>query len=1245
MMRGQPLTETLRETLALFDVAGAPLATSEVAERVGLGRRSTYERLERLVEHGRLETKKVGASGRVWWRPAPATAGGGSAGDWPAVVSSIAADVLDRTGVGVVVRDSGDHVVWVNDAAERYFGFDHDSALGTSYRTLVEEVIAPTVEDGGAFAERALAPDDTGERSEWQVTAADGREARRVEHHSEPVETGVVAGGRVDLYEDVTERARLRRAHERRERQFDSLVTAVEEYAIFKLDATGRVRTWNAGAERIKGYDAAEILGEHVGTFYTPEDRAAGVPEANLAAAAEAGAVEDEGWRLHADGSRFWANVTITAIRDDDGTLEGYAKITRDMTERREREEALRRERDLTARLFETAPVRLAVFDADGSLDRMNAESREMLGVSEDSTFSPADKAFYDADGGPLPAADHPVNIVLETGEPATDRLVGHDTPDGERRWVRLSATPLTDESGALERVIVVGEDITELKLTMRELERQRDELDHELREVFGRIDDAFFAVDEEWRFVHANEQATALLDQSVGELLGRSLWEAFPEAVDTAFQEQYERAVSTQESVTFEEYYPPLSTWFEVSAYPSESGLSVYFRDVTERREREQELEQYELAIETIGDGVYVIDEAREFVLVNEAYCELTGYDRDELLGAHVSTVAGESALDSGDRLREELRSDEESVATLATELTTADGGTVPVEARFALLDPGRAGSGSVGVVRDVTERRERERELRRYEGIVEAVEDGIYTVAEDGEFTFVNDAYGDLVGVPAAELVGRTVESLVEADILDASVIERAREIDAEIRVGERETGSIETSVVRPDGTTIRTEARFNTLATATGPERVGVVRDITDHVERQRELERQREQLAALNSLNEVVRGVTAAVIDQSSREEIEATVCEYLVDSESYVLAWVGEVDAPSETVAVRTEAGIEGYLDETVISVDPDDERSGGATGRAFLTGEMQATTAVGSDPSYDPWRDHVEQYGFQSSAAIPISHEGTMYGTLNVYAARPNAFAGQEGAVIEQLGDIVGHAIAATERKQALMSDEMVELHFLVPDVSEAFGVDSQPSGAARLRHSISLGDDEFIVYGSVTDDSVDYLRSLVDRVPHWERLTVQDGTGAEQPFELLLSAPPAFSTIASVGGSVEAAVIEDDDYRMTVHIPTSVDVRQVVERLESAYPTVQLRKRQQITRRRDASDRMQRELLADLTDRQRTVLETAYHAGFFEWPRAASGEQVASSLDIAAATFHSHMRKAQRKVFARVFTPGETAT
>ena len=145
---------------------------------------------------------------------------------------------------------------------------------------------------------------------------------------------------------DLTERKLAEEALRQSEQQFRLLIQSVTDYAIYMLTPDGRVSSWNAGAERIKGYLPEEIIGEHFSRFYTEEDRQAGVPQTALETAAREGRFEKEGWRVRKDGSQFMASIVIDAIRAPDGKILGFAKITRDITERREAERALQEARE-----------------------------------------------------------------------------------------------------------------------------------------------------------------------------------------------------------------------------------------------------------------------------------------------------------------------------------------------------------------------------------------------------------------------------------------------------------------------------------------------------------------------------------------------------------------------------------------------------------------------------------------------------------------------------------------------------------------------------------------------------------------------------------------------------------------------------------------------------------------------------------------------------------------------------------
>ncbi|AGB37153.1 bacterio-opsin activator domain-containing protein [Natronococcus occultus] len=625
------------------------------------------------------------------------------------------------------------------------------------------------------------------------------------------------------------------------------------------------------------------------------------------------------------------------------------------------------------------------------------------------------------------------------------------------------------------------------------------------------RISDGFFAVDDEWRLSYYNDVAAEMIDEDVADPLGARLWDVAPGLVDTPFETTYRTAMKRQKPNSVEAYFPPLEGWYRDIVHPSKSGLSVYFTDITERKIRERTLERYERIVETVDDGIYVLDGDGRFAFVNDTFASMTGYDRDELLGARATLVFDERSRTP----RSELDAGSRRVAVTEESLYGADGESVPVESRLDRLE---LANGEAG---------------------------------------------------------------------------------------------------------------------------RVGVVRDVTDRVEDERELERQREQLAAVTSLGEVANGIVHAIIGQPTREDVETTVCEHLADSESYLFAWIGDVGAATRTVNVRAEAGVEGYLDDVTISVDPDDERSWGPTGRALRRGEVQTMQRLGDEPRYDPWRDRARDYGVRSSAAIPITHEGALYGVLNVYAERPNAFEGPEGHRITQLGDIIGHAIAATERKRALLGDDLVELEFWIRDVGSAFDVPTETAGTITFDHTIPIGDGELLVYGTATPDAIETVRGLAGALPGPTDITLHT-EATPTGFELRVTDPPILSAVASRNGYVDDAVIEDGDYRVTIHLAPSVDVQRVVETVESASPDAELRCHRQIIRPADDPRPIQRRLAADLTDRQHAVLSAAYYAGFFEWPRETSGTELAESLDIAPPTLHQHLRTAELKVLESLFSAPE---
>ena len=163
------------------------------------------------------------------------------------------------------------------------------------------------------------------------------------------------------------------------EQRFQLLINAVTDYAIYMLEPTGHIVTWNSGARRFKGYEAEEIIGRHFSAFFTDEDRAAELPARILRTAAEEGRFESEGWRVRKDGTRFWAQVVVDPIHADDGALIGFAKVTRDVTERREAERSLYESEQRFRMLVQgVRDYAIYMLDPDGTVSNWNAGAESL---------------------------------------------------------------------------------------------------------------------------------------------------------------------------------------------------------------------------------------------------------------------------------------------------------------------------------------------------------------------------------------------------------------------------------------------------------------------------------------------------------------------------------------------------------------------------------------------------------------------------------------------------------------------------------------------------------------------------------------------------------------------------------------------------------------------------------------------------------------------------------------------------
>ncbi|MGA8598814.1 MAG: PAS domain S-box protein [Bryobacteraceae bacterium] len=377
------------------------------------------------------------------------------------------------------------------------------------------------------------------------------------------------------------------------EDRFQRLVESVEDCAIFMLDPDGRIIAWNVGAERLEGYRDDEILGRHCSLFYPQEEIDRGQPEADLRTAANEGRHEAEGWRLRKGGSRFWASVITKPIRDQHGTLAGFSKVVRDLTERKRSEEVLR----LQVGVLQYMPAMAWTLTPEGRCDFVNRQWLEYTGQTPEFVYS-SPEAWMEA----LHPEDRAAALTcfwdgIRSGQAFTMETRFRRACDGLYRWHLSRGVPLRDESGQVVKFVGTSTDIEELK----QAEGERRKADERIHLIVDSALDAVVAMDADGIITDWNKQAEEIFGWTRSEAMGRRISETI---IPTQYRVSHERGLRH----FFKTGQGPLlnrrieitalrrdGTEFpvELTVTPLKSGdswtFSSFIRDISERKQAEE--------------------------------------------------------------------------------------------------------------------------------------------------------------------------------------------------------------------------------------------------------------------------------------------------------------------------------------------------------------------------------------------------------------------------------------------------------------------------------------------------------------------------------------------------------------------------------------------------------------------------------------------------------------------------------
>ncbi len=385
--------------------------------------------------------------------------------------------------------DSQGRILTWNEGSRRIHGLTSSEALGKNYSIFFTHDQAQAGEPERLLKEAA----HVGHlhTAGWRVGALGAAIWAEVDYVSLRDPSGQLTGFTRVLHDMTAHKQadeflrEANRALAESEECFRLLVEPVKEYAIYMLDPEGRVVTWNEGAERAKGYKAEEVLGRNISMFFLPEDVKSGLPAWELAAASREGRYETEAWRMRKDGTKFWALLTLTAIRGQDGALRGFAKVTRDMTAHKNAVEAMRglnaqleRYRVMVESIDEYA---IYTMDAEGLITSWGKGAQKVSGIGPEEALGRHYSIFNSPADIAAGLAKDELAEAARTGHYLTDRW--RMLSDGSKIWSSGALTAIRDEEGKLTGFIRVARNMTQQKLLEESLERLKAELENRVAE------------------------------------------------------------------------------------------------------------------------------------------------------------------------------------------------------------------------------------------------------------------------------------------------------------------------------------------------------------------------------------------------------------------------------------------------------------------------------------------------------------------------------------------------------------------------------------------------------------------------------------------------------------------------------------------------------------------------------------------------------------------------------------------
>jgi len=525
---------------------------------------------------------------------------------------------------------------------------------------------------------------------------------------------------------------------------------------------------------------------------------------------------------------------------------------------------------------------------------------------------------------------------------------------------------------------------------------------------------------------------------------------------------------------------------------------------------------------------------------------------------------------------------------------------------------------------------------ELRLKERAIDEAPVGVTIVdadRPDEPMIYINDAFERLTGYSKTAAVGRNCRFLQGEE----SDPEAVAELRAAVEAGE--SASVELLNYRKDGTPFWNRVDIAPVHDADGEVShfVGFQMDITDRKEAEMQLKREREDLRhLLLRIDGLLQNVTEELVEAQSRSTVEEAVCEQIAAADTYDFAWIGVPDRSIDSLVATASAG-EWAVPTADLEIDLTADESMPAVS-AYQTGEPQTVTdptVLSTLASEAPWLDADDLAGI---AAIPLSYGETTYGVLSLCTTDVATLNAHEQAVLKAIGRAAATAINALERGRLIASDSVTRIEIRTRDTGLFFVDLSARTGASLVYNGAVYRDDGSVLLffeadvgtDTILEAAADYANIVsVDSLSEYDCNTL---------FEFVVTDDSLPGLLAERGVRIDSIDVVDGIGSLDLELSTESDVRAIVEYLQERYPKTEILSQRRVEQPPSTRRAFVGEIKSRLTERQLTALRKAHVSGFYEQNRTVTGDTLADSMDIGRATYHQHLRAAERKLVGAFF-------